>query len=326
MSTSYKLQATSGAMQQELSTSTSLFLQGKPKAPPLGGVWGGREFWGGLGVFLLSFLICFATHAAEADSVPPLRPVTAMFTAEVGHANVLDTYLTPIAYGGIHCALGYTATQATGFDPHRWVRQLAFEASYSPTHNPVGNRTLHTLMVEGRWGMMHRWQGWSPGVRLLFGGDTRLRGGAVYNPSGSNNVVSARIHWSVGAASMVVWHTRMGRLPVTCSYAVSLPLAGVFFSPEYDESYYEIYLGNRSHLAHFGWWGNRFDLDHRLSLDLHLGGTTMRVGYHGRVERSWVSHLNTHHVTHALVIGIGGDFLSIPRQGINPKARIVNGL
>ncbi|MBQ7690610.1 MAG: DUF3316 domain-containing protein [Muribaculaceae bacterium] len=267
-----------------------------------------------------------AARAGEADSVQLLRPVNAMFTAEVGHARVLDTYLTPIAYSGTHLALGYTATQATGFAPHRWTRQLSLEASYAPARNPAHNRTLHTLMAEGGWSLMHRWPGWRPGVNVLLGGSTRLRAGAVYNPSGSNNVVSAHIHWSVGAAGMIVWSTRLRRVPVTLSYSMTLPVAGVFFSPEYDESFYEIYLGNHSHLAHFGWWGNRFDLDHRLSLDLHLGGTIVRVGYHGRFEQSWVSHLDTKFSTHALVIGIGGDFLSIPRRGINPKAKIINGL
>ena len=194
--------------------------------------------WGGFLAFLFSLVVGLAARAAEADSVPPLRPVNAMFTAEVGHTSLLDTYLSPISYGGTHLALGYTATQATGFAPRSWVRQLSLEASYSPTHNPAGNHTFHALMVEGGWSLMHRWPGWRPGIGLLLGGNTRLRGGAVYNPSGSNNVVSARIHWSVGAAGMIVWNTRLGRVPATISYSLSLPVVGVFFSPEYDESYY----------------------------------------------------------------------------------------
>ncbi len=271
-------------------------------------------------------LLSLTGLAAEADSVAPLRPVASMFTAEVGRSSVLDTYLTPIVYSGPHIALGYSATQATGFAPDRWVRQLAVGVDYAPAENPVGNRTLHALMVEGRWSLMRRWQGWSPGVRLLLGGNTRLRGGAVYNPSGSNNVVSARIHWSVGAAGMIVWNTRLGRAPLTVSYALSLPLIGAYFSPEYDESYYEIYLGNRRHLAHFGWWGNRFDIDHSLSVDFHLGATTLRVGYRGSNERSWASNIDTRLTTHALVIGVGGEVLSLSRKGVNPKARIISAL
>lgn len=279
-----------------------------------------------LTIFALTCLLALSLRAEVTDSVAPLRPVSSMFTAEVGHATLLDTYLTPNRYTGIHMALGYTATQATGFAPDRWVRQLHVGVDYAPVKNPTGNRTMHSLMAEGRWSLMHLWPGWRPGVRILAGGNTTFRGGAVYNPSGSNNVVSARIHWSVGAAAMLVWNTRLGRVPATFSYSLSLPLAGVFFSPEYDESYYEIYLGNHRHLAHFGWWGNRFDIDHCLSMDLHLGGTTVRVGYRGRCERSWVSHIDTRLATHSLVIGVGGDFLSIPRKGINPQARIITAL
>ena len=92
------------------------------------------------------------------------------------------------------------------------------------------------------------------------------------------------------------------------------------------ESYYEIYLGNRKHLAHFGWWGNRLDLDCSLGVDLHLGSTIVRLGYRGRNERSWVSHLDTRLTTHALVVGIGGEVLSLPRRGIHPKARIISAM
>ncbi len=279
-------------------------------------------------VCLAVALAAVPAAAGECDSVAPLRPVASMFTAEAGRSTLLDTYLTPNRYGGIHLALGYTATQATGFNPERWVRRLHLGVDYAPVENPAGNSTIHSLMAEGRWSLMHRWHhvGGARNLQLMVGGLTQLRGGAVYNPSGSNNVVSARIHWSVGAAATGVWNVRWGRLPLTLSCDLALPLAGVFFSPEYDESYYEIYLGNHRHLAHFGWWGNRFDLDCSLNVDLHLGATIVRVGYRGRSERSWVNHLDTRLSTHAFVLGVGGEFLSVPRRGIHPEARIISAM
>ena len=141
-----------------------------------------------------------------------------------------------------------------------------------------------------------------------------LRGGVLYNEHNSNNVVSARIHWNVGAMGQAIYNTHIKRLPITVRYQAALPVAGVFFSPDYDEAYYEIYLGNHSNLAHFGWWGNRFDLDHQVTADFRLGGTTLRVGYHGTIERSWARHLNTHITTHGIVIGLGGEFLSLPSR------------
>ena len=53
------------------------------------------------------------------------------------------------------------------------------------------------------------------------------------------------------------------------------------------------------------------------------GGTTLRLGYRGRIETSWVNHINTHIFTHALVIGIGGELLSL-RHGKKPRGAVVS--
>ena len=76
-------------------------------------------------------------------------------------------------------------------------------------------------------------------------------------------------------------------------------------------------MGNHSNLAHFGWWGNRFDLDHMLSADLHLGNTILRVGYRNRVGTSWINNISTRDMTHYIVIGLGGDFLNIGPKNRN---------
>ena len=44
--------------------------------------------------------------AQEKESEKPLRPVTSVFTVELGRQSALDTYLTPIRYWGLDVALG----------------------------------------------------------------------------------------------------------------------------------------------------------------------------------------------------------------------------
>lgn len=278
-------------------------------------------------VILLIMVQALAMQAQATDSVPVLRPVASMFMAGVGSARVLDTYLTPITYSGTSVSLAYAATQATGFAPEKWVRQLAVGIDYGRVKNPVGNNAMHTLMLEGQWGIMHRWNGvWHRGLQLMLGGMTQLRGGVIYNASNSNNVVSVKARWSLGLMGMAVYNTRLGRLPMTVAWQASLPVAGVFFSPDYDESYYEMYLGNHSGLAHMGWWGNRFDMTNLVTADMHFGNTVVRLGYRNRVERSWVRNLNTRITTHELVLGVGGDVLSISRKGLDNKAKIISSM
>lgn len=251
--------------------------------------------------------------AAEADSVAPLRPVVSIFSAEIGGAHMLDTYLSPLRYNGLHLGLAWEHIQATGFAPERWIRRLELSADYNRTHNPAGNHRNHSLQAQAQWSLLRRWRVAAPtaDLQLMAGGETTLRGGMLYSGHNSNNVVSARAHWSIGAAAMAVYNTRLGRLPVTLSYRLSLPVAGVFYSPEYGESYYEMYVGNRGGLAHFGWWGNRFDMENLLAVDLHLGATVLRLGYRNRFATSWVNSLSVRERNHAFVIGIGGEILSL---------------
>ncbi|MBQ9585381.1 MAG: DUF3316 domain-containing protein [Muribaculaceae bacterium] len=280
---------------------------------------------GYIGILFIMLLTAWQSQCALAQnesSEKPLRPVASMFSAQYGHSSVLDSYLSPLKYGGHAIAINYEAQQATGFNPEKWTRQLRLGVDYDYTHNPAGNHNMHSLLVDASWGMMHRWKDiLTPGLQLQLGGETQFRGGAVYNAYNSNNVVSARIHWNVGLLGQAVYNTHIKRLPITLRYQAILPVAGAFFAPDYDEAYYEIYLGNHSNLAHFGWWGNRFDLDHTISADLHLGNTILRIGYRNRINTSWINNINTRDIAHYLVIGIGGEFLNV---GAKNKSKLNN--
>lgn len=247
------------------------------------------------------------------DSVADVeRPAIWMFTAEAGKAHLLDSYLTPVTYNGWHLGLGFEHTQATGFSPSRWQRQLSLAMLFNQVDNLVGNNSMQHLRAMGRWSLVRRWNDvLAPRLSLMAGGMTWLHGGIIYNSANSNNPVSVKAHWTLGLQGSVQYAMRLGRVPVSFRYQASMPVVGVWFSPEYDESFYEIYLGNRKHLVQMGWWGNRFDLDHQFTADFRLGKTILRVGYHGMIERSWAHHLNTHITTHGFLIGIGGEFLSL---------------
>jgi len=222
---------------------------------------------------------------------------------DVGYASVHDSYLTPITYDGLDLGLSFEATRP--LRSSKWLWQLQVGADYNYVENNAKNNDLHKLMGDISFNMQRCWRGvLTPKLNLSVGPMAQLRAGIVYNEVNSNNPVSVRAHANVGAAAMASLDTRMWRLPVTLRYQLQLPVAGVFFAPEYDESYYEIYLGNHKNLAHLGWWGNRLDMTHYLGADLHLGKTILRLGYRNRLEHWTVNNLHVHDVTHSLVLGL----------------------
>ena len=260
-------------------------------------------------------LIFFALGSAFAQSDNDLsqqRPSAMMFSFDAGFASTLDTYLSPIRYKGEQMRLGFEHRRNMALDPEKWMMISEAAIDYNHTKNPAKNHTMHQLSIDGQWNMLRKYNPF-PTTPLQFwvGGGTELRGGVIYNPINDNNPCSAKIHWSLNFAAGVAFSTHIGSAPVTVFYRAELPSLGIFFSPEYDESFFEIYKGNTKGLVRFGWWGNRFDLVNLVAADFTLGKTVLRVGSRGRIESSWVRHLNTQIFTHSLVIGLGGKWLQV---------------
>lgn len=282
----------------------------------------------GIRLYLKSLAIALAAAVmippASAEEAAPLRPVASAYMVEAGSSSLTDTYLSPIKYTGLHLGIGYERRQAMKFDPELWEMRLTAGATLDRGHNIVRNATMWGLEGRVDWGMARRWR-LPAGVTVAVGGSTGIKAGCLYNARNGNNPVSAKAAWNVAATGYASWSGRVGRLPVTLRYQPTLPVAGIFFSPDYGELYYEIYLGNHTGLVHPAWWGNYFSLDNLLTADLHLGAMAVRLGYRCDILSTRVNNITTNIVTHSAVIGVAGEWLSInPRKGLSPKARIIS--
>lgn len=277
-----------------------------------------------LSVAILIAACCRAQSAS--DSIPPLRPVTSAYMLEIGSSSVADSYLSPITYRGWSAAFAYERMQAMKFDPDNWVMQLNARIELDRGRNHADNATTWRIDGAFSWGMLRRWHP-LPALTIAAGGSTGIDAGCIYNPRNSNNPASAKLAWTVNATAYAAYNLRIGRLPITLRYQPVLPLAGIFFSPEYDELYYEIYLGNHDGLVHFAWPGNRFAMTNLVTADLHFGATSLRLGYRGYSFSSKANDLVTNIHTHAFVIGLAGEWLSLSRRhSLSRDARIISAL
>lgn len=277
-----------------------------------------------LSVAILIAVCCRAQSAS--DSIPPLRPVTSTYMLELGSSSVADSYLSPITYRGWSAAFAYERLQAMKFDPDNWVMQLNARIELDRGRNHADNATTWRIDGTFSWGMLRRWHPLQA-LTIAAGGSTGIDAGCIYNPRNSNNPASAKLAWTVNATAYAAYNLRIGRLPVTLRYQPVLPLAGIFFAPEYDELYYEIYLGNHDGLVHFAWPGNRFAMTNLFTADLHFGATSLRIGYRGYTFSSKANDLVTNIHTHAFVIGLSGEWLSLSRRrSLSRDARIISAL
>jgi hypothetical protein len=260
--------------------------------------------------FCACVVAIFAT-AQNADE-QPLRPVISAFTVEAGTSHLADTYLTPLRYSGWHTAFRYERMQAMKFNPEKWVMQLDLQIDGNHATNYAGIAMWHADLNAG-WSMMRRFSPFSAAQALTLGigPGTSLNLGALYLKRNGNNPVAAKGAWTVNASGYAAYNFKLGKLPVTLRYEVTLPVTGIFFAPDYGELYYEIWLGNTSGLVRPAWWGNYFNLDNYLTADLHFGGTTLRLGYHNNILSTKVSDVVSEQITHAFTIGVTTEWLTL---------------
>lgn len=275
-----------------------------------------------LGLTLLTILAAFgiasahtptdscATEPAAEQSVEILRPVASAYTLHLGTSHLRDTYLTPLGYSGWTVGLGYERFQAMKFDPERWIMRLNATVDIASDDNPAGTATMWDLDFSPSWAMMRRLRP-APELTLAIGGIARGDIGVLYLARNSNNPASVKASVTIGATAMAAYNTHLGRLPITLRCQPSFDLLGAFFSPDYDELYYEIWLGNHSGLCHCAWPGSFVHFENLLTADLRFGATNLRLGYRFNLQSTKASGIVSRDISHQFVIGISTEWLSV---------------
>ena len=276
-------------------------------------------------ILLISAIIALNGSAQEAYSV--LRPVVSGWMAEVGTSHLRDTYLTPVAYSGWHAAIDYERLQVSKFDKNRWTMQVRAAVNLGSTENEGKTATMWHFNFRPEWALMRRLDiGALSPLKLAVGSMVSGNVGGLYLLRNSNNPVSVQASATVGATAMAWYNTRLANRQITLRYQVDMPLVGAFFAPDYDQLYYEIYLGNHSGLCHVAWPGNFFRLNNMVTADWRFGSNYLRLGYRLEVFSSKASGIVSRRVEHSFVIGFTTEWLSLSSREPQSDAEILSPL
>ena len=206
-----------------------------------------------LAIFLLVILSYGITHGQEtSEKETVIRPVYSEYTLHAGSAHHADTYLSPIKYSGWTIGFGYQRRQALKFNPMDWVSQLSFDIDIDRTLNTSKNAIMWYAGLDFSYAMLHRWQ-LSDGFSVGIGPSLALNAGCLYLDRNGNNPASAKAAITLNADGYATWKGKILNHPLTLRYQASIPVTGAFFSPDYGQLYYEIYLGNHDGLCQWAW-------------------------------------------------------------------------
>lgn len=260
---------------------------------------------------ILGLLIgCNCLTAQTIDSIPaaPTRYVTRATLYGAGFTNIYDTYLSPQEYKGVEFRVSRESMRMTSWMDGRISRQTFFQANFGYTHNKVDNNNTMSALANWNYGLHYNFP-LTPNFTLLAGAVADLNGGFVYNLRNGNNPASARAYINLAASGMAIWKLRIRQYPITLRYQLNLPVMGVMFSPNYGQSYYEIFtLGNADGVVRFTSLHNQPSLRQMLTADFPVGRARMRLAYLCDLQQSHVNDIKTHTYSHVFMVGFVKEF------------------
>ena len=255
-------------------------------------------------VLILIVLTCLPTRIQAQDSLQATRHVMRSVMIGAGHNNTFETYLSPLEYEGPEVRFAYETMRMTRLMDGNVSAQNLFQLHASYTENI--SQTNHTYggLVNWNYALHYQFRP-AKGLKILFGPMLDLNAGVVYNRRNSNNPAQAKAYGGLGASGMLIYRFRIKNYPLTVRWQANLPLLGVMFSPEFGESYYEIFsLGNGGRNVVFTSLHNNPSLRQLLTLDFPVGNTVMRVGYVCDLQQAKVNNLKSHTYSHDFMIGV----------------------
>ena len=245
-------------------------------------------------------LVASMAYGQEAAEEPTIS--TASYQIGVGSTYVLDTYLSQEKFSGTGLTL--LTTHERQKPGRKWTTLVQHQASFSRPKDRSHSRSElqggYSLYAGRHYRLLD-----CEHLKLQAGGLVWANLGAVYNSANNNNPVQVKLGVQLMPSAAVASPFTLLKRRWTVRYEVELPLAGLMFSPNYGQSYYEIFsLGNYDRNIVPTTLVSAPNFRQQLSVDCRLWKHgTLRIGYLGDYQQADVNNLKSHIYTHRVMIG-----------------------
>ena len=131
-----------------------------------------------------------------------------------------------------------------------------------------------------------------------------LGAGFTYLLKSSNNPAQGRLNLHIGCSGIAEKDFTLWKYPFTLRSQMDIPLIGATFSPNFGQSYYEIFsLGNYDKNIRCTHPFNAPSVKWETTLRFPVGHATLTLGYLADIRQYHINHLKFHSWGHSFVIG-----------------------
>ena len=255
-------------------------------------------------LFIIIALLTRFSLSAQTDS---LRLHSTLFA--FGSANVYDSYLSPYSQTGIEARILRQTERMTKLWSGRISYHTEIDLNASRTKNPARNVKTYAGGIRYSNAWLYNFSS-TRRLRTAAGLAASAYAGCVYNERNGNNPAQAKADLMLDLTGQAVYTFRLGRRQWSVRYRLAVPLVGLAFSPQYGQSYYEIFsLKDYDHNCVFANFINMPSMRHLLTLDIPVGHNIVRLGYAGEFMQSRWNGLRYHSYSHNVVVGFTKYFI-----------------
>lgn len=259
---------------------------------------------------IISFLFLLISSISLTAQENALKSTNHATLLGVGNAFLTDTYLSPLEYSGLTISLLHDRINPTKLFNQKMLLQQQFQMQVAFTKNPSASASEYFGEISYHLNGLYPFLD-NNGFRIFGGGGLDASLGGIYNVRNSNNPGSLKTALNLHLAAMATYNWRQ----FTFRWQISSPFAGMFFSPAYGQSYYEIFsLGNGNGTVRFASPENQLALRNYLTVDIPLKKITLRTGYLGSFYRTNVNDITTRVFSHQFMVGLAVESLNFGGQ------------